>query len=119
MLNFPRGSPINFRDIYSYKFQALTWEGYDDGELGQWEDNRLYNIYVSGVDEHGNSVVMKTRFQPWIIVKLSKGIDAETFVHDTLLRKDEDMSEAQIYAKGLGPGDSIKKERVYMASKRG
>lgn len=119
MLNFPRGSPVNFRDISSYKFQALTWEGYDDGELGQWEDNRLYNIYVSGVDEHGNSVVMKTRFQPWIIVKLSKGIDAETFVHDTLLRKDEDMSEAQIYAKDLGPGDSIKKERVYMASKRG
>ena len=113
---FPRGSYIDFYNNPTFKFQALKWEGYDTGALTRWSDNREYTIYVSGVDEVGNSVVLKTRFNPWIMVKLPKGMTPSTFVDDTLLRKDEDKTEEQI--EKLGPNDSHKKERYYLATER-
>ncbi len=75
---YPRGINTSYDSSKHFTFQILNWEGVDEGLIPSpsaknicFDEERQYTVYMTGSTEKGNSVVLRTTFDPYFMVKLS------------------------------------------------
>lgn len=104
----PRGCNAAYDASKPFTFQVLSWEAFDEGEVpfpesrpdgseNKWfPEDREFAVYLFGSTSKGNSVAVRTTFQPSFLVKLGRLDDEDrqwsrgeitSFVNNFLLGK--------------------------------
>lgn len=79
----PRGAKAQYDPMKRLEFQILHWNALDEGDIpepildeesGRWQrsfsEERQYTIYITGSTKLGNSVTLRTTFDPYFLLKL-------------------------------------------------
>jgi len=80
---------LQYSETEPLKFQAIQWTPVDEGTLpaigSRGEDERQFVVYINGVNTNGNSVTLKTFFNPFFFVRVPDNCDVDQFVREALL----------------------------------
>lgn len=80
----PRGAKANYDPRKPLEFQILHWNALDEGNIPSpevdedgketlwFDEERQYTIYITGSTKLGNSVTLRTTFNPFFLLKLER-----------------------------------------------